>query len=130
MFLLLLTLDAMPRPGHGVQPLLLHLAPAGHTDSVRTCFHSLEGFLNQMQDEAVIIALLKQEFFGVGIARLVGEILRRLFVGLASVLLRFGNDFKQLFSSFQKPFLVRFLALLFHRSPIKPNSLCPGERTL
>src|SRR6516225_6248980 len=74
LFLFFLTTDAVLRPRHRFQPLLLHLFLAVGAGSVFVVTDALQRFVNQVQNGAVRVGLPEQEFLGVRIRCLVGKI--------------------------------------------------------
>ena len=112
--LLLLATDTMAGPGHGLQTLLLHFAAASYADAVPATADTLQGLLNKVQNKAVIVALLQQEFLCIGAGSLVGYILRGIFVSFTAILFRLGNSIEQLRSSFEQPVSISLNSLLVH----------------
>jgi hypothetical protein len=86
-FLFLLTLDAVPRPWDGVQPLALDVLLALHAEAVCTFVGALKGFLDKLKNAPVIVALMKEKFLGVRIRSTVGKVLGDFKVRFAAVLL-------------------------------------------
>ena len=90
--------------------------------AVRAFAQAIQRFLDQLQNAPVIIALVKQEFLGVGIGRLVGDILRDFLVRLATVLLGLGNQPLKFFLFLNQLLPIRFDFLLIHDPPYFDNA--------
>ena len=84
---LLLALDAMPRPGHGLQPLGVDLVATGDALAEVTLPDSVQGAIHHLQKLAIIVALMKEEFLVVRVGSAIGDILRRIFVRRTTVYL-------------------------------------------
>ena len=74
MILLFLAFDAVAGPRHGFQPLLLDFLLAFHALAVRAFFHTFQSLSHKLQHTAVLVALMEQEFFGVGIGGLIDDV--------------------------------------------------------
>lgn len=96
LLLLLLALDAMASPGDGFPAFHLDFFVTGHAQAIRAVLEALQGLVYQLQHATVVIALVKEKFLGVGIGRLVSDILRGFRVRLPSVVFRFRNQAQQL----------------------------------
>lgn len=115
--MLSLALDAVPGPGHSLQPFLLDFLLALHALSVRAVFHALQRLIHELQHPAILVALVEQKLFGVRVRGLVGDVLCGLFVGLAPIFFRIGHQSQQLLLFGQKAPLVVFNFLLIHALP-------------
>ena len=112
-FQLLLALDAVARPGHGFQALGIDLIAAVHALAKFALADPLQSGFHHRQQLAVIVALRKQELFGVRAGSTVGYVLRCVLIGNASVLFSSAYHLTQrqlpLFESFFKAFQLLFV---------------------
>ena len=88
LFELFLALDAVAGPGDGFEALGIDLPPAGDALAEVAFADAGERTLDHLQELAVGVALVKEKFLVVGTGGLVGDILRRVFVCAAAILLR------------------------------------------
>ncbi len=84
----LLALDAVPRPGHSLQPLGIDLFAALNALAKAAFTDAHQRSLDHLQQLPLVIALAEKKFFGVGTGGAIGNILRRVFIGRAAVGLR------------------------------------------
>ena len=80
---------AVPRPGHRIKALLRQCLAAVNTLAITSRFDSLEGFVNQIQQLAIVVRHRYQQLFGIRIRSHVGRILRGL--GVAFPTVKFGR---------------------------------------
>ena len=106
--------NAVAGPGHGLQPLGIDLIAAAYAFAKFAFADPLQGSFDHRQQLAIIIALGKQKFLGVGACRAVGNVLRSLLISNAAVFFRAAHGFAQdLLALFQTFFKV-FQFLLVH----------------
>src|SRR6266496_1892245 len=86
-FQLLLTLDAVACPWYGVQALGIDLLTAGDALAKIAFANASKGVLYHLQQLPVGIALVKEKFLVIGARGLIGDVLCRVFVGAAAILL-------------------------------------------
>src|ERR1700756_868414 len=117
---LLLALDAVPRPRHRFQPLGINFLTAGDALAEITLANAVQGTFHHLKKLPIVIALGKQEFLVVRTGGTVGNILGRIFIRAATVLLGTGDGAAQLllprFQAFFK--IVQFF--LVHDCPPWP----------
>ncbi len=82
-----LALDAVPRPWHSFQALGINLFAAGNAFSETTFTNARQGSFDHVEQLAIVVALAEEKFFGVRAGGTIGDILRGLFIGCATVLL-------------------------------------------
>src|SRR5262249_1491282 len=85
---LLLALNAMPRPGHCLQPLGVNLFTAADALAEATLADARKRFVDHLQELALVVALAEQKFLGIGARRAVGNVLCCVFIRGAAVGLR------------------------------------------
>src|SRR4029079_18630791 len=85
LFLLLLAGDAPLRPRHRLQALAVHLVLAHDADAEAMVLDADEGLVDELQQVALRVGQAEEEFLGVRVRRLVGDVLRALLVGLLAV---------------------------------------------
>src|SRR5258706_2688294 len=88
---LLLALDAMPRPRHGLQSLGIDFLAAMNALAKAALANTRQRLLHHLQQLPLIVALAEQKLFGVGTGSAVSNILRRILVSGAAVRLGSGN---------------------------------------
>src|SRR5579863_2253538 len=115
-FKLFLALDAMTRPRNSFQALGIDLFPARNALAEATVTDTIERAVNHLQELAIGIALMKQEFLVVRIGCPVSNVLSRFQVGIAAVLGGAGDRITQFPLAFLQPFLEPFQLLLVHGS--------------
>ena len=93
---LLLALDAVPRPGHGLQSLGVDLLAAVNTFPEAAFADAHQRLIHHLQKLPLVVALAEQEFLGVGAGGAVGDVLSGVLIGRAAVLLRAGDGATQL----------------------------------
>src|SRR5437867_9819124 len=109
---LFLTLNAVPRPGHGFQPFGINLFPAGDAFPEIAFANSSQRAFDHLQQLPVVITLVEKKFLGVGTGGAVRNVLRGVFICGATVLLRARHHAAQvLLPHFQS--LSEILQLLF-----------------
>lgn len=117
---LLLALDAMARPWHRFQALRVDFLATGDTLPETAFAEAGESAVHHQKQLAVVVALAKQEFLVVRTRGTIGDILRGLFIGRATVLLVAGNHVAQFLLSCFQSFSEVLQLLLFHdRSPLR-----------
>jgi hypothetical protein len=114
--LLLLALDAIARPGYGFQSPGVDLTSAAHALSKGTFPNALQCRLDHLQELALVVALRKKEFLGIGARGPVGDILRRILVGNPAIFLGPADRLAQGLLTFFQPFLEIVQLLLVHVS--------------
>ena len=117
--LFLLALDAVTCPRNRFQAFYLNLSLAGHTQAVGAILDACQGFVDQLQDTPVLIALVEKELLGVGVGGLVGNILGRFFVRFTPVALGLRHHPQQLLLRSDEALLVVFRFLLVHVQPFR-----------
>src|SRR5262249_37698085 len=85
LLLLLLARDAVLRPGHRLRALVAHLVFAQDAEAVGAAADALQGLVHELEHVALVVRQAEQELLGVGVRRLVGDVLRPLLVGLLAV---------------------------------------------
>src|SRR5262249_44021468 len=85
LLLLLLAGDASLGPRHCLQPLLLHLVLADDAEAVAMALDSDEGLVDELEQVALRVGEAEEELLGIGVGRLVRDVLRALLVGLLAV---------------------------------------------
>ena len=90
---------------------------AGHALAVGAIIEPRQSFFDQLQQPAVVIALVEEKFLGVRIGRLVGDILSGFPVGLAAILLGLGDQLQEPILFGQKFLPVKLGFLLIHSLP-------------
>src|SRR5579864_810622 len=105
------------RPGYRLEAFGLDFLVAGDAESVGAVLQALERFIDELQRPAVVVALVKEKFLGIGIGRLVGDVLRTFLVRLAAVLLGLGDGTQQLLLLAGQPLPVDFDFLFVHTFP-------------
>ena len=88
LFLFLLALDAVARPRNSFEPLDLHFFLACHAMPVTAFLDAPDGLFHELQDATIVIALVEEEFLGVGIRRLVSDVLSDFLINVPAVMLR------------------------------------------
>src|SRR6266404_6760414 len=117
LFLLLLAFNTMASPGDRVKAFGLDFLLAGDTEAIGRSLDSFERLVYQVEDSPIVVALMKEKLFGVGIRGLVGNILGGLFVRFSSVLLGFRYQVQQLCLFCQQSLLESFSLSLVHALP-------------
>src|SRR5208337_2394945 len=96
LFHFLRTRKAVFRPRHCLQALLLQLLLAIGAGAVLVVADALQGLVNHIQDGAVGIGLTEEEFLGIGVGSLIGEVDGGVVVGLAALFFGAHNCLHQL----------------------------------
>jgi len=91
LFQLLLAFDAVPGPRHGFQPLGIDFFAAGDALPKTALAEPLQCSLHHLQQLPVIVALMKEKFFGVRAGSTVGDILGRILIYGPTILLSTGH---------------------------------------
>ena len=99
-----LALDAVARPRHGFETLGVDLFAAGNAFSKAAFANASQSAIDHVEQLAVVVALAKEKFLVVGTGGAVGNVLRGLFVGSATVLLVADNHVAQLPAPGLQPF--------------------------
>lgn len=107
-FQFLLAGDAVAGPGHSFQAFGVDLISAVHALAKLAFSNPLQRSLNHRQKLAIVIALGKKKFLGIGACRAISNVLSRVLVSDAAVFFRaahgFAQDLLTLFQSFFKAF--------------------------
>lgn len=111
---LLLALNAMARPRHRLQPLGIDLLAAGDAFAKAALANARQRALDHLQQLAVVVALMKEKFLGVRTGRAVGDVLRRILIDRAPVLLRTRDHAAQLVLPRLQPLFESFQLLFIH----------------
>jgi hypothetical protein len=130
LFLFLLALDAVTRPGNRLQPFLLDLFLTGDTASVIAILDAGERFFDKLENAAMVVTLMEEEFLGVRIGGLVGDVLGDFFIDLPPVLLRLGDKPQQLFLLTQQAFPVVLDFLFVHALPCQEKLVSTKQSIL
>ena len=114
--------DAMARPGHGFQALLLKFLFAFDAGAVRAGLDAPQRFVDQGQHGTVDVGLAEEEFLGVGIRGLVRKIHRRIVVRRPAFFLGPGDGLDELLAPGLQFLSVVIQTLLIHdRAPLSHN---------
>src|SRR5579871_256797 len=105
LFQLLLAGDAVAGPGHGVQTLGIDLVAARDALAKVPLANAVKGAVDHLQQLAVGVALVEEELLVVGIGRAIGNVLRRLQIGVTAVLSGPGHGGAQLPLTLLQPLL-------------------------
>jgi hypothetical protein len=105
---LLLALDAVPRPGHSLQPLGVDFLAAMDAFTEAAFADPRQRFINHLQQLPLVVALAEQKLLGVGTGRAVRDVLRRVFVSGAAVRLGARDRPAQILLPRLQPLLKRF----------------------
>src|SRR5579859_4540775 len=92
LILFFLTFNTMAGPRDRFQALGLNLFLAGRAKTIGRSLNALQRVVDQMENAPIVVALVEEEFLGVGICGLIGYILGRFFVRLSAILLGFCNQ--------------------------------------
>ena len=95
LLLLFLASDAVTRPRHSFQALLLQFLVAGATFAKFFVLDSRKCSFDEREQPAIIVCLAEEKFLGIGIGSLVGEIHGGIFVGFASFLFGARDGFQK-----------------------------------
>src|SRR5450432_3030758 len=121
-----LALDAMPRPGDGIQPLGIDVSAAMNALAKIALAQPHQRLIHHLQQLALVIALAEEKFLGVGTGGSVGDVLRRIFVRRAAVFLRAVDRDAQLLPPRLQSLLERFQLLFVHKSLQNSWDVPPG----
>src|ERR1039458_8288391 len=110
----------MARPGNGFQALGIDLRLAGNTLAKSAFPNAVQRRAHHLQELALGVALVEQEFLVVGISGAVGDVLGRFHIGLTAVLRGPSHSLPQLALAVLQSFLENFQLLLIHRYPPYP----------
>ena len=114
LFQLLLAFNAIARPGDGFQSLGVDFITAAHTLAKSAFADAQQSGLHHLQELAVIVALGKEELFGVRAGRAIGDVLRCILVGNAAIFFGAAYRFAQGLLPFFQSFFKAFQLLLVH----------------
>jgi hypothetical protein len=128
-FELLLALDAMARPRHGLEALGVDFFAAGDALAKTALADAGQGIFDHLQKRAVVVALGEQKFLGVRTGGAIGDIGRGgVLVRSAAILLRTRNSAAEIvlprFQSLLKVFdllLIHVSQRRFHGHTLRPN---------
>src|SRR4030095_14762992 len=95
-FQLFLAVDAMARPRHSLKPFGIDVFATRNALSKVTLANPRQCSLHHLQQLAFVVALMKEEFFGVGTRGTIRDVLRNVLVSSPSVFLRTVNAAPQL----------------------------------
>src|ERR1700722_1069334 len=110
----LLALDTVACPRHRFQALGVDLLAARDALSKTALANTRQRALDHLQQLPVIIALVKEKFFGVRAGSAVGNVLRRILIDRTPVLLRTRDHAPQLMLPRFQPLLECFQFLFVH----------------
>src|ERR1700735_5379993 len=113
---LFLTLDAVTRPRHRLQPLGVDFLAAVDALSEAAFANADQRLFHHLQKLPLVVALAEQKFLGVGAGSAVGNILGRILVRRAPVFLRAVYSAAQILLPRLQPLLETFQLFLVHRS--------------
>ena len=116
LFQLFLALDAMARPGHGIQAFGVDLLAAMNAFAETAFADANQGLVDHLQQMPFIVALAEQKFFRVGTGGTVGDILRGIFIGGTAVFLRTCHRASQLLLPCFQSLFECFQFLFIHKS--------------
>jgi hypothetical protein len=105
---LLLAFDAVTGPGHGFETFGVDFFSAMDALAKTAFANAQQSPIHHLQKLAIVVALAKEKFFGVGTRGAIGNILRGIFVGGAAISLSAGNGTAQILLPGLEPFLERF----------------------
>ena len=100
--------DAVARPGHCFEALLLEFFLALDARAVAAVPDAQERFIDQLQHGAVGVGLAEQKFLGIGIGSLVGKIHGRIVVGCPAFLFSPRDGLEQFLAPGRQFLLVVF----------------------
>src|SRR5258706_15387846 len=100
----LLAVEAVPRPRHGLDPLLLHGRRAVDADAVRAGVEARERLVDQDERLPVVLGEGIREFLRVRGGGAIGHVLRRLVDGLVGDLAVLDEVLEELVSLLEEPF--------------------------
>jgi hypothetical protein len=95
----------MPGPRHGFEPLGIDLFATGNTLSETAFSNASERAIHHVQELTVVVALTEEKFLVIGTRSAISDVLRRLIIGGAPVLLILDNHLTQLVAPGFKPLL-------------------------
>src|SRR5580698_9067018 len=116
LFEFFLALDAVARPRHGLQPLGVDFLAAVDALAEAAFANAHQRLLHHLQKLPLVVALAEQKFLGVGAGGAVGNVLGRILVRRAPVLLRAVHGAAQILLPRLQPLLETFQLFLVHRS--------------
>ena len=118
LFLKFLASNAVSRPRNSFKSLLLNFIFAGNARAELSTLKPLYCFVYQLKSTSLITALTEQKLLGIGVGSLVGNILRRILIGLTPILLCFRNCFEKIGFLFQKFLLEMFVFFRIHSNQL------------
>jgi hypothetical protein len=86
----------MASPRDRIQALGLNLFLAGRAEAEGRRLNAIQRVVDQMEHAPIVVALVEEEFLGVGIRGLIGNILSAFFVRFSSILFGFRYQAQQL----------------------------------
>jgi hypothetical protein len=92
LFQLLLAGDAIARPRNSLKPLGIDVITAIDAFSKNSLANASKRYLNHLQQLPLVVALVKEKFFGVGIGCTVSDVLSGAYVRVATVLFSAGHN--------------------------------------
>jgi hypothetical protein len=92
---LFLTLDTVASPGHGIEAFGVDFFSAGDAFSEAAFADASESAIDHVEKLPVVVALAEEEFLVVGAGGAVGDVLRGLVIGGATILLIADNHVAQ-----------------------------------
>jgi hypothetical protein len=95
----------MASPGHGFEPFGVDLLTAGNALAKTAFPDARQSALDHLQQLAVVVALVKEKLLGVGAGGAVGDVLCRVLIDRAPVLLRTRDHAPQLMLPRLQPLL-------------------------
>ena len=110
----LLALNAVPRPRHRFQALGIDVLAAGDALAEGAFANARQSPVYHLQELPVVVALMEEEFLGIGARGTIGDVLRRVLIRRAPVLLCTGDHAAQLLLPRLQSFLELIQSLLFH----------------
>lgn len=114
LFLLFLAFDAVAGPRHSFEAFLLQFFLALDAQSEGPFANALQGFVNQLQQSAIVMRLPEEKFLGVGVRGLVREVYRRILIRLTAFLAGADDGLHQLFAPGLQLLFVIIQPLLIH----------------
>src|ERR1035438_3680348 len=120
----------MAGPGHGFEALGIDLFAAGDAFSEAAFADARESAVDHVEQLAIVVALAEKKFLGVGTGGAVGNVLRCLVIGGASVLLVPDHHLAQFLTPRFQSFSECIELLLVHDECLNlPRSQSPTVQT-
>jgi hypothetical protein len=117
----ILATHAVSRPWHRIKALLGQCLTAVNTLAITRCFDPLEGFVDQVQQLAIVVRHRHQQLFCIRVSSHVGRILRGLGVAFTTIKLRRLDLPNQTFATAQQFISENFCAPFIHYCFNPPN---------